>query len=153
MTYYDTAFLAKCYLRETGHETVRAHARAAGLIACCEIGRVELMAVFQRHFREGRLDRKAFGIVIEQFNADEAAGIWKWLPVTPFLLDAAARHIVDLPTSVFLRAADAIHLTCALSAGLMEIFTNDRHLLAACPSFGLAGRNLLAEPPESGPFG
>lgn len=148
MTYYDTSFLAKCYLREPGHRIVRAHAEKAGRIACCEMGRVELMSVFHRHFREGRLDQAAFGIVLDQFRADEAAGVWRWLPATPALLDAAARCFADLPPSVYLRAADALHLLCVKTAGLGEIFTNDRHLLAASPFLGVRGRNLLAEAGE-----
>ena len=145
MTYYDTAFLAKCYLREPGHEIVRAHAGRVGRIACCAVGRVELMSVFHRHFREGRLDRRQFGIVVEQFRADEAAGIWRWLPVGPALLEEAAGCFGGLSPEVYLRAADALHLMCAKLAGLEEIYTNDRHLLTASGFVGLRGRNLLAE--------
>lgn len=108
MTYDDTAFLAKCYLREPGHEIVRAHAERAGRIACSEVGRVERMSVFHRHFREGRLDPVAFGIVLEQFRADEAAGVCRWLPATPALFAAAARCFEDVPPSLYLRAADAL---------------------------------------------
>jgi len=40
-----------------------------------------------------------------------------------------------------LRAGDAIHTATALGTGETEIWTNDRHLLAAVAHFGLAGRS------------
>ena len=56
----------------------------------------------------------------------------------------AQKRYDDLSTKVFLRAADAMHLSCAAENGFDEIFTNDRHMLAACAAFGLDGRNLMA---------
>jgi predicted nucleic acid-binding protein len=50
--------------------------------------------------------------------------------------------VEDLPASIHLRAGDAIHLAAAQDAGLSEIWSNDRHLLKAAPSFGLQGRSL-----------
>ena len=43
------------------------------------------------------------------------------------------------PADVPLRAGDAIHTATALETG--EIWTNNRHLLAAVAHFGLAGRS------------
>jgi hypothetical protein len=45
------------------------------------------------------------------------------------------------PADVPLRAGDAIHTATALETGETEIWTNDRHLLAAVAHFGLAGRS------------
>jgi hypothetical protein len=44
------------------------------------------------------------------------------------------------PSGVYLRAADAVHLTTAQDLGEHEIWTNDRHMLAAASHFGLTGR-------------
>ena len=46
-----------------------------------------------------------------------------------------------LPRNVSLRAGDAIHLATALEVGEAEVWTNDRHLLAAASHFGLAGKS------------
>ena len=40
-----------------------------------------------------------------------------------------------------LRDGDAIHTATALETGETQIWTNDRHLLAAVAHFGLAGRS------------
>ena len=50
--------------------------------------------------------------------------------------------VAGLPAEVYLRAGDAVHLTTAADEGESEIWTNDRHLLAAAPHFGLRGRTV-----------
>lgn len=130
-------------MREPGSDIVREHAAAAGRIACCETGKVELAAVFHRHFREKRLNAHQYGVVMRQFACDMDHGLWVWLPLSPAILAAAQKRYGDLPSKFFLRAADALHLSCAAANGFTEVFTNDRHMLAACTAFGLEGRNLL----------
>ena len=131
-------------MREPGSELVREHAREAGHIACCEIGKVELAAVFHRHLREKRLNSRQYGVVMRQFASDLDQGLWTWLPLAAQVLSFAQKRYEDLSAKVFLRAADAMHLCCAAENGFDEIFTNDRHMLAACSAFGLAGRNPIA---------
>jgi predicted nucleic acid-binding protein len=74
---------------------------------------------------------------------NDAAGLWTWLPLGEEILAAASREFSRLPASVFLRSADAIHLASARREGFAEIYSSDRHLLAAAPHFGLAGRNVI----------
>ncbi len=143
MIYFDTAYLAKCYLNEPGAEEVRTLAKNSPVIACCQLGEVELTAVFHRHLREGKLKPQEFHVAIAQFLSDQDAGVWTWLPVTTELLTESSRAFHRLARRVFLRAADAVHLTCARRNGLQEVFTNDRHMLAACPEFQIKGRNIL----------
>lgn len=132
-------------MREPGSELVREHACEAGRIACCEIGKVEVSAVFHRHLREKRLNARQYGVVMRQFEADLDQGLWLWLPLGSAMQTAAQKRYKNLPAKFFLRAADALHLACAEANGFSEIFTNDRHMLAAAAAFGLQGRNLLSD--------
>jgi hypothetical protein len=143
VTYFDTSYLAKCYLKEPGAEEVRALAMDVPPIACCQLGEVELNSVFHRHLREGKITKKQFHVVIEQFLSDLADGIWTWLPLSSPLLTESSQIFHTLKPTVFLRAADALHLSCASRNGFREVYSNDRHMLAACKTFGLVGKNIL----------
>jgi predicted nucleic acid-binding protein len=83
--------------------------------------------------------------VWRQFIADELAGLWLFLPISRSLVEMSCTRLGALPAGVFCRAADALHLTCAAEEGFTEIFSNDRHLLAAATYFGLTGRNVTSE--------
>jgi predicted nucleic acid-binding protein len=135
--HFDSGYLAKLHLMESDSPRVRARAAASDGLACCATGRGEVVATFHRHFREQRLTQREFRQLAAQVEADLDAGLWTVLPVTSSLVEAQARRMALLPSGVFLRAADALHLTCAAEAGLPEVYSSDRHLVAATPHFGL----------------
>jgi predicted nucleic acid-binding protein len=137
MIYFDSCYLAKLYLMEPDSARVRARAETSDGLACCATGRGEVVATFHRHFREKRLTQREFRQLAAQVEADLDVGLWTPLPVTPALVEAQSHRMATLPSNVFLRAADALHLACAVEAGLREVYSNDRHLVAAAPHFGL----------------
>lgn len=137
MIYFDSCYLAKLYLMEADSVRVRARAEASDGLACCATGRGEVVATFHRHFREQRLTQREFRQLAAQVEVDLDAGLWTALPVTSSVVETQARRMVALPRTVFLRAADALHLACAEEAGLREVYSSDRHLIAAAPHFGL----------------
>jgi len=141
LIYFDTAYLAKCYLNEPGSETVRALASESPDLATCELARAELAAVFHRHLQEGRLDAQNYATVFAQFRADDEAGVWHWLPMDATIWAEIDRRFRELPATVFLRGAHAVHLSCTRLHRIAEAYTNDPHMLAACEAFGLKGRN------------
>lgn len=143
MIYFDTAYLAKCYLSEPGSNQVRELASSANVISCSDIGRAELSAVFHRHFREGHLNKKEHNILHQQLRQDLKGGIWHWLPVDKRIWSLIEECFSSLGSNVFLRGADAIHLATAQLHGISEIYTNDRHLLKACGAFGIRGVNIV----------
>ena len=55
-----------------------------------------------------------------------------------------------LPRRVSLRAADALHLACAVSNGFDAVYSHDRRLLESAPHFGLQGRDILTGGADDG---
>ena len=140
--YYDTAFLLKLYWPENGSAEVRAHAATIDVIVCSLHGRAELMAAAHRKFREGSVTKAQIKALLGQIEADQKAGALYWLPITDDHLQRMSEVFLKAPAYLFLRVADALHLACAATARFPEIYSNDRHLLAAAPRFGLDGINL-----------
>jgi predicted nucleic acid-binding protein len=142
MIYLDAAYIAKFYLAEPDSARVRQFIISAGNVACSIHGRIEVCAVCHRKLRENAVTQAKFTANLAQFDLDCAAGAWNWLPMTASVIGIAKSRIAALSPTVFLRAADALHLACALENGHSEIYTNDKHLLAAAPHFGLSGVTL-----------
>lgn len=143
MTYWDTSYLAKIYLREPGTEAVLEAFADQGGFVCSEHGRLEFMATLKRHQREGLMTTTQLKFIWHKHEQDAAEGLIRFLPLTTRLIQSACETLVPLPTSVFLRAGDALHLASAKEAGLKEIYSHDRHLLAAAPHFGLKGLDVI----------
>jgi predicted nucleic acid-binding protein len=141
--YFDAAYIAKLYLSEPGSEPVRALAADLKAIACCAHGRVEVAYVFHRKLREGAMDRDGLQARMEQMRMDVMSGFLRWLPMDAPTFETAADSVRDLGADVWLRAADALHLVSARDNGFETIFSNDRHLLAAAPHFGLNARDII----------
>ena len=141
--YFDTSYLAKCYLVEVGAAAVRQFASGQERIACSSFGRVELTAAFHRKLREGEINRAEFAVLLKQLALDDSHGLWTWLPMTPQLLSATATRFATLPGDCFVRSADALHLTCASERGCSSIFSNDKHLLRAAVHFGIQAENVI----------
>jgi uncharacterized protein len=137
VSYFDSAYLAKFYLDEPDSDAVRRRAESLGQVHCIVLGQVEVAAVFHRKLREGAFGDAAFREVMAQWDDDRAQGLWTWLPITMALVARAAATFERLPRSVFLRAIDALHLTCAREHGFQEIYTNDRHMSSAARHFRL----------------
>jgi predicted nucleic acid-binding protein len=139
MIYFDAAYIAKFYLDEPDSNRVRSVAEESGEVACCLHGRAEVLIAFHRKFRERAFPPKMFAAVCEQFEADCQAGIWVWLPISGKLIARLSERVRRLDRTVFLRSADALHLASAAEEGFKDIYSNDRHLLAAAPHFGVRG--------------
>jgi predicted nucleic acid-binding protein len=143
MIYLDTSYIVKCYLCEPGTDVVLVWLQGKSGLTCCMHGRLELIAAFKRHVREGRLIEKHFLASLRLLERDERAGIWQWIPVSTELIHEACKRVASLRSSILIRAADALHLACAAENGFTTIYSHDRHLLAAAEYFGLEGIDIL----------
>lgn len=142
MIYFDTSYLVRLYYADPGADQVRALA-ATDHVACAALGQAEMMAAFHRKLREGAIKPAAYAALLEQAQAHIEAGAIHWLAQDNEILSRVRRVYRNLPASVFLRGADAIHLATAAEAGLRAIYSNDAHLLAAARHFGIEGKNLI----------
>jgi len=143
--YFDAAYIAKCYLNEPGADRVRAVAYGADGLASCELARLEFASILKRHVREHHVTRREMRAILRDFEDDEQNGVWQWFSVTSELLEQARKAVLDLPSTVFVRSGDALHLACAEEQGFQQVYTNDRHMLKAARHFHLTGVNVLAE--------
>jgi len=103
---------------------------------------VEFHAVLHRHVREGFISERDRATLAKRFADHTAARLWIVVPLSETLLERSSAMLLSAPRGLFLRTADALHLTTAQHIGAKEVWTNDRHMLAAAPHFGLAGRSV-----------
>jgi predicted nucleic acid-binding protein len=143
MIYFDTSYMLKCYPPEHGYANVRMIFDQHGCAACCSFGRLEFVSGLRRAAREGRLPQPAIATAPTILGLDERAGRWVWFSLTSRLLETAERIVQELPPAVAIRAADVLHLACARENGCQQLFTNDRHMLAAAPHFGISAVNVI----------
>jgi predicted nucleic acid-binding protein len=144
--YFDIAYLAKLHWREVGTVEVETLAQSLTHICCSRHGRLEFAAVGYRKVREGAADLPYAKKVFEQLERDTSVGGIKWLEITSAIYTRAENFFLQGTATTFLRASDALHLACAAEHGFTEIYSNDRHLLAAAPLFGLRALNLIPTP-------
>ena len=133
----DTSAVAKFYVPERESRAIRQLLERADQVCLSDLVRPEIMAVFHRRLREGIWGRRDFLAVVRQFQHDDLAGFWTWLPVDGFILRAAAETFTTLPPTVSLRSSDCIHLVTALHHNFTEFLTFDAHQTQAAAALGL----------------
>jgi predicted nucleic acid-binding protein len=143
--YFDTSYLARLYLRDQGFEAVREIAVGGLVIASAWHAQAEIVSALHRSYRDGRIPESAYFHALDQFLNDSKDGLYHWLPLTDGTQQRLERCFWKAPATNFLRAADALHLACAAEQGFKEVYSNDRHFLAAAPLFGLKGINVIGK--------
>lgn len=141
MLYFDSAYVAKCYLNDPDADAVRALVRDAVPLYSSALCVPEVSSALYRRYREGYINRRQFRELETMFQDDLRQGTWTLVPVSDAVLQHVAGCYRSLSPGVFLRAADAIHLASAVLAGFQTVWTSDRHLLQSARHFGLKGRS------------
>lgn len=140
--YLDTCYLAKFYLNEPDSPQVRDLVRGTGKIHSSVWALAEFHGVLHRRIREGSITAERASDLASRFSAHARAGLWNFVPVSEALLRRTGFLMLSAPRDIFLRTADAVHLATAQELGEHEVWTSDRHMLAAAPYFGLVGRSV-----------
>ena len=140
--YFDTAYLGKCYWNEPAGKLVRDLAQQADGLYSSAICIAEMACLAHRKVREGPTTATDARVRRDLFLEDVNSGVIVAVPVTERLLRRVEATTRALPASCFLRTFDALHLVTAADEGFTEVWTNDRHMLAAAPHFGLVGRSV-----------
>ncbi|MBV9760579.1 MAG: type II toxin-antitoxin system VapC family toxin [Acidobacteriaceae bacterium] len=143
--YLDSAYIAKYYVNEPDAHLVRDLIRRSSDICSSSWALIEVTCVFKRHVVERSLTAAQGGELLDLFRDHVSTGFWNFIPITQALLSRTAGLVRSLPPTVPIRAGDAIHLATALDASEHEIWTNDRHLLAAAAHLGLTGKTVKAK--------
>lgn len=139
--YLDSAYIVKLYIDEPESRAIGAAVGREARLCSSALAIAEVNCVFARHCRAGLISKAHCEELIAEFAEHAATGVWTMAPVSEDIL----RRTSLLPTvapSLYLRAADAIHLLTAQRLGEPEIWTGDRQMLAAAPYFGIAGRSV-----------
>ena len=124
--YFDANYLGKLQWSEQGSTEVAARASQAGDLYTAAHGRAEFYSIGHRKLREGKATAIILKTVFAQFDSELTAGKIVLLPLTA--------PIIDRIETVFATAAEN---------GFTEIYSNDKHLPAAAPLFGLTGVNVI----------
>ena len=140
--YLDAAYIAKFYVNERDSDAVRDLIRAADSLLSSAWSLGEVMCAFHRHMREGSLTAAHYHELARAFLKHVDDGVWTLIPVGDALLKRMSALISAAPPEIYLRAGDAVHLATAREVGEREIWTNDRHMLAAAGHFGIHGRTV-----------
>ena len=140
--YFDTSYIAKFYFNEPESPRVRELVRKADAIHSSLWALAEFHAVLHRRLREGAASRGDGRDLASRFSEHIEARLWNLIPVNEALLRRTSALMVSAPRDLFIRTADAVHLTTALQIGERDVWTNDRHMLAAAAYFGLTGRSV-----------
>jgi predicted nucleic acid-binding protein len=140
--YLDTCYIAKFYFNEVEFPQVRELVRTADTVISSVWALAEFHGVIHRRLREGSATPNDAQELSDRFSDHIQQGLWKLVPVTESLLRRSSVLIMSAPVDIFIRTADAVHLATAHDAGEREVWTNDRHMLAAAAHFGLIGRSI-----------
>ena len=100
------------------------------------------MPCSHRRMREGASSPSDARELARRFSEHIKGGLWNLIPINEALLRRTSVLMISAPRDLFIRTADAVHLSTAHEIGEQAVWTNDRHMLAAAAYFGLTGQSV-----------
>ena len=122
--YLDTTYIAKFYLNEPESPRVRDLVRGAQTIHSSLWALAEFHSVLHRHIREGAVLPQDAKDLALRFAEHVKNGLWNLVPVHETLLRRTGAWMISAPRHLFIRTADAVHLSTAHEIGESEVWTN-----------------------------
>jgi len=141
--YFDTSYLFRLYSFEAGHNAVKELLDDCERVVSAAHARAEFATIILRKRREKSDSTAHLAELHEQFLDEYRDGHIALLPPTEAVFERLEATLRRAPRDTFIRASDALHLACAAEHGFDEVYSNDRHLLATAPLFGLRGRDVV----------
>jgi len=139
MIYLDSSYIFKCYINEPGTRQVLSLVQNSSGCGSSLHGRTESWSGLHRRVCDRVTTVEDVRKIWRQFEQDERAGVWHWLPLNDTVIRRACDVFEKLSADVFLRSGDALHLACAAENRFSDVYSGDRILIAAAPHFGLKG--------------
>jgi predicted nucleic acid-binding protein len=134
--YLDTSALAKLYIEEPESEDIERALTGRRDLLASDLGLTEVTSALARRVRDGEIDEAAARRVYRRLQLDVRDGIFRVLDLTAETHRSAERLLLTVGRNSPLRAADALHLAIALSAGATVLITYDQKLTAAARALG-----------------
>jgi len=132
--YLDTSYIAKFYFNEPESPRVRELVRTP-IRSILGVALAEFHGVIHRRLREGSCLHRRRALSSRFYeHVQEACGSSY---ISEALLRRTSALVLSAPPGLFIRTADAVHLTTAQEAGERDLWTSDRHMLASAAHFGL----------------
>jgi predicted nucleic acid-binding protein len=138
--YFD--YLVKIYVGDPDSVKVRKLTTSTATVYSSALCLAEFACAVLRVRREASVTASEAAEARLAFLSHISVGLVTLVPISESILYSVQAVVETLPTNLFLRAGDAIHLASARHEGFSEIWTNDRHMLKAAFHFGLAGRSV-----------
>lgn len=135
-TFFDSSAFAKRYIEERGSRAVDSLCQEATEVALSVLCIPEIISALNRRVREGLLTRREYGEVKQYFSQDIRDAMI--VNLVPEVLSACTKILEATPV----RAADALHIACALEWKADLFVSADKRQISAARKTGLRTRNM-----------
>ncbi|MBI5375210.1 MAG: type II toxin-antitoxin system VapC family toxin [Candidatus Schekmanbacteria bacterium] len=130
-TFFDSSAFAKRYVEESGSPTVDLLCQNSTELALSVLCIPEIISALMRRSREGNLSHREYADAKQYFSQDIRDAII--INIVPQVLSKCTKILEDNPV----RAADALHIACALEWKAELFVSADKRQISAAKKSGL----------------